>query len=1780
MPRMTRSRARKQAEAEKKKVDSVKKVITSSLSSTATTTAQVESVPVQQEHKPAVISKSSSPVDTTKNVTKSKLVMQDIEDEALEEEEELRREEHNRSSLSLGNATLVQLPDTLPPTIDFGEMPIKRQFSNASNCDGTIDSADNEDDEESQAPRAPIPTAAAQLLNDDDNDDLTNGGRPNGNSSRPSSSSTLIDTPINNNDDGFRERPSQQIIDETETPLVQESETPLLAPVHFSAQQPSRQLNGIQQYGTQFLEQHQPIMEATNGEEDNNEEYLPEDEQLLGDQVEGQDVNDNAVADNGAEDEEEDAARKLHFSQIDIEIEDEPDVSEELKANSEQLTEQASEQETNAGEQPAPESSEQPAPESSELPAPESTEETDKETLENKVTKAEDNKKSNKDGKTTGANGESLSRSVQVFLKIRPNFLPNESDGQPPKDTLKPIINTNKENENNKNATTNPKNVVKKMSNTTITAGNSTSVQAFAPVNSQAYRNGERFGVFDFSQVFGTSTNQSSFYENAARPAVESLLQGNLSHALLFAYGMTNAGKTYTIQGSEKNPGIIPRALEQIFHQDSSLTQGSSENHDSVKLAVSYLEIYQDSVYDLLAGATVPPTTGEAEDQLLSSNSEEEQNKRWTLKGTKKKLRVRGRGDVQGLMRCNITSAQEGMNLLKLGKERREVARTNMNSTSSRSHSIFTMRIVTSKNNRDLKLTTRELSVVDLAGSERGVRTRGCKQRVAEASKINQSLMHLMRCLTIMRQNVASVERWCRRKEREMKKKKLQKLQQEEKKQEGSLSDATMVKKNSTKSVTIMKSKSPPLQVVPFRSTALTHVLQRSLEHFNFASVFNYTNNNNNNNHSYNGIDKYKPKTLVQMIINASPEGPDYDETLHALKYAALAQEIRTLDPKYSNLTNSLLNNNESEGNGAGKNQPVRTKRYVYDRNGRRIEIEVPIDAGMSSNKESTDSASSSSNEVNGRNQTTKGSTTTSVFGKKNVPNLKKKRSRPGLGGPKHRVLKSSKGNTTATTTATVVTGRVGLNNRMKSTKTTKITNDGTYNNTNNNRQIMNFTTEEEENDENSASSLKRRRESDYGEIEKSEGDLGNVKTPQQQSSDNENSMLLDERREGEAQEEEEEKEADLTCEQDFHLVNSGVAFDSSSPSSSKVFEDNDQNDDAEERVARVNRLLARREAMVRDEVAMEVSEHLADVEARWSKRLKESVANAEREGRKKLLKFATRFGLVNKLDKSGDYHGSSATCTPEKKDMIMKDQQQSSLSKNSPPTLPNDPTNESIASETSDNFSLLTDEIESDEFVGTTAGAAGCGGRIITDETSDDIGMKSMFSASSMMNGPPRRETHIVMDELDDQVIECEEEMVRMREGYEKEIKRLKALLGDRGDLPSVKEEDEEKAVSEKVTKLEKKLADTNDELTKLSQEYLVLSATLEQTKTELVQNQNGLTTALKTNQELEDKLRSDSSSFTKRETKYTNEIKDYVREIGALQRLTDEQSSQLDDVESQLQTIAHEKKTLHKRFKKQQDSMEKSIAIRLKNQSIQIEEKLKIEYKAKLHEKDQRISKLQARIAGLSTKNRSLNARITSLIAEKIDSHPENSNKTNKNVSRNQYHHQRRLRRAHSSSSTSSTGQNTTAASSKMSSKGKQTTKTKMKSQQPLSSETVLENEKKNTNNENELVESSSSSSTTTNVVVEQRQQEDSAVSSPLPLAPSTNSSENTSSNPNKKGLFGSVKKMWAKVSGQSGKKAVRKGKKRKSNEIPPSTENFGKENASTSISGRTRSRKPRLG
>ncbi|KAI8997248.1 kinesin motor domain-containing protein [Pilobolus umbonatus] len=371
------------------------------------------------------------------------------------------------------------------------------------------------------------------------------------------------------------------------------------------------------------------------------------------------------------------------------------------------------------------------------------------------------------------------------------------------------------------------------------------------PADSNAYRTRNRAPErYRFSKIFTESVTQEDFFNKTTLPLIEDLLKG--VNALIFAYGVTNSGKTYSIMGTQRELGILPRTLEVIFKSidgyisDSklkpcmhSLVQSydhpNDDNRDVLEdihlhgsinntfkwntddnipklpidenyeygIWVSFAEIYTEKIYDLL----VRP------DKLSN-------RKPLSLKYEYSS----GHKYIAGLKEVRVGSIEETYAILLEGQKNRAEYYTITNHTSSRSHSIFTIRIVRVPIDKEyiiedpMYATVSKLSIVDLAGSERYRNTLNSGQRLKEAGNINRSLMVLGQCMETLRTNQMKAE---------------------------------FGKKQA---------------IVPFRHSKLTELFKSSFEG--------------------------DGKTV--MIVNVNPFDTGFDENSHVMKFAAVAKDVAT----------------------------------------------------------------------------------------------------------------------------------------------------------------------------------------------------------------------------------------------------------------------------------------------------------------------------------------------------------------------------------------------------------------------------------------------------------------------------------------------------------------------------------------------------------------------------------------------------------------------------------------------------------------------------------------------------------------------------------------------------------------------------------------------------------------------------------------------------------------------------------------------------------------------
>ncbi|GMF28953.1 unnamed protein product [Phytophthora lilii] len=249
---------------------------------------------------------------------------------------------------------------------------------------------------------------------------------------------------------------------------------------------------------------------------------------------------------------------------------------------------------------------------------------------------------------------------------------------------------------------------------------------------------------FRFDQVLSPGVDQAGVFRLVASDVVDGALNGY--NGCILAYGQTGAGKTFTMSGGGprrrfEDRGLIARSLSRVFQR----TQQDADH--SYALRVSYLEIYNDRLIDLLAPDVGNASSGNAQNDLaIQENS-------------------RGQTFVRGLTKALVSSEEQALDLVFQGDTSRAVAEHALNAASTRSHCIFTLYLERKRSVMSAQMTDDELSgdeqtgsaqseddivysklhMVDLAGSERMKKTltEAGSTRANEACYINRSLTFL-----------------------------------------------------------------------------------------------------------------------------------------------------------------------------------------------------------------------------------------------------------------------------------------------------------------------------------------------------------------------------------------------------------------------------------------------------------------------------------------------------------------------------------------------------------------------------------------------------------------------------------------------------------------------------------------------------------------------------------------------------------------------------------------------------------------------------------------------------------------------------------------------------------------------------------------------------------------------------------------------------------------------------------------------------------------------------
>uniref|UniRef100_A0A8C7TVJ5 Kinesin family member 4 n=1 Tax=Oncorhynchus mykiss TaxID=8022 RepID=A0A8C7TVJ5_ONCMY len=240
----------------------------------------------------------------------------------------------------------------------------------------------------------------------------------------------------------------------------------------------------------------------------------------------------------------------------------------------------------------------------------------------------------------------------------------------------------------------------------------------FVPGEPQVVVGTEKAFTYDF--VFDPTTEQEEVFNSAVSPLLYGLFKGY--HATVLAYGQTGSGKTFSMGGTytsaqenEPTVGVIPRVVRMIFQEREKHTDCE------VSLTVSYLEIYNEEILDLLCPSA-------SKDKPSTINIREDPKE-----GIK----------IVGLTERQVMSAHEMVGCLELGNSARTVGSTAMNAASSRSHAIFTITLEQRRGADKSDNVVSKLHLVDLAGSERQKKTKAEGDRLKEGISINRGLLSL-----------------------------------------------------------------------------------------------------------------------------------------------------------------------------------------------------------------------------------------------------------------------------------------------------------------------------------------------------------------------------------------------------------------------------------------------------------------------------------------------------------------------------------------------------------------------------------------------------------------------------------------------------------------------------------------------------------------------------------------------------------------------------------------------------------------------------------------------------------------------------------------------------------------------------------------------------------------------------------------------------------------------------------------------------------------------------
>ena len=216
--------------------------------------------------------------------------------------------------------------------------------------------------------------------------------------------------------------------------------------------------------------------------------------------------------------------------------------------------------------------------------------------------------------------------------------------------------------------------------------------------------------TFSFDRVFNPSTQNAEVFDEISQ-LVQSALDGY--NVCIFCYGQTGSGKTYTMSSQD---GMIPRAVHQIYET----AQGLEEKGWRYTMAGNFVEVYNENLNDLLG------------------NPDDLDKKKHEIRHDMQ----RGKTTITDITTVQLESPEMVESILQNAAANRSVAATKANERSSRSHSVFILKLM-GENHITGERSEGTLNLVDLAGSERLSHSGATGERLKETQNINRSLSSL-----------------------------------------------------------------------------------------------------------------------------------------------------------------------------------------------------------------------------------------------------------------------------------------------------------------------------------------------------------------------------------------------------------------------------------------------------------------------------------------------------------------------------------------------------------------------------------------------------------------------------------------------------------------------------------------------------------------------------------------------------------------------------------------------------------------------------------------------------------------------------------------------------------------------------------------------------------------------------------------------------------------------------------------------------------------------------